>query len=74
MWPFKKYVTCIMAFFTPFNFLTLYQFYSTTSTVSLSKFRQETIESERKRFFAYMAALAYHIISTEVAKHTFKHN
>ena len=73
MGPFKKYVTCIMAFFTPFNFVTLCQFYSTTSPVSFSKLHQETIEWEGKRFFAYMATLAYHVISTEVENHIFKH-
>ena len=39
MGPFKKYVTCIMANFTTFNFATLCQFYSTTSLASFSKFR-----------------------------------
>ena len=29
MGSFKKYVTCIMVFFTPFKFVTLCQFYST---------------------------------------------
>ena len=72
MGPFKKYVTCIMAFFTPFNFVTLCQFYSTTSPVSFSKLHQETIEWEGKRFFAYMAASVYHVISTEVENHIFK--
>ena len=50
MGPFKKYVTCIMAFFTPFNFVTLCQFYCTTSPVSFTKLHQETIELEGKRF------------------------
>ena len=59
MRPFKKYVTCIMAFLTLFNFVTLYQFYSTTSPVSFSKLHQETIEWKGKRFFAYMTASAY---------------
>ena len=61
MWPFKKYATCIMAFFTPFNFVTPCQFYTTTSSVSFSKLHQETIQCDGKRFFAYMAALAYHV-------------
>ena len=73
MGPFKNYVTCIMAFFTPFNFVTLCQFYCTTSPVSFSKLHQETIMRE-KRFFEYMATLAYHVISKEVAKHIFKHS
>ena len=30
---FKKYITCIIAFFIPFNFVALYQFYYTTSPV-----------------------------------------
>ena len=74
MGPFKKYVTCIMAFFTPFNFVTLCQFYCTTSPVSFTKLHQETIEWEGKRFFAYMAASAYHVISTEVENYIFKHD
>ena len=74
MGPFKKYVTCIMAFFTPFNFVTLCQFYCTTSPVSFTKVPQETIEREGKRFFPYMAASAYHIILTEVENHIFKHD
>ena len=61
-----------MAFFTPFNFVTLCQLYCTTSAVSFSKLHQETIEWEGKRFFAYMAASAYHVISTEVENHIFK--
>ena len=39
MRPFKKYVTCIKAFFTPFNFITLCPFYSTTTPVSFTKLR-----------------------------------
>ena len=74
MWPFKNYVTCIMAFFTLFNFVTLCQFYSTTFPVSFSKLHPETTEWEGKRFFAHMAALTYHVISTEVENHIFKHN
>ena len=74
MGPFKKYVTCIMAIFTPSNFITFCQFYSTTSFVLFTKFHYETIEWEERRFFVYMAASAYHVISTEVENHIFKHN
>ena len=74
MGPFKKYVTCIMAFFTPFNFVKLCQFYCTTSPVSFTKLPQETIEWEGKIFFPYMAASAYHVISTKVENHIFKHD
>ena len=63
-----------MAFFTPFNFVTLCQLYCTTSAVSFSKLHQETIEWEGKRFFAYMAASAYHVISAEVENYIFKHD
>ena len=63
-----------MAFFNPFNFVTLCQFYSTTFPVSFSKLHQETLEWEGKRFFAYMATLAYHVTSTEVENHISKHN
>ena len=44
MEPFKNYVTCKMAFFTPFNFVTLCQFYSITSLVLYTKLHSETIE------------------------------
>ena len=44
MGPFKNYVTCKMAFFTPFNFVTLCQFYSITSLVLYTKLHSETIE------------------------------
>ena len=37
MRPFKKYITCIMAFFTPFNFVTLCLFYSITFPVLFTK-------------------------------------
>ena len=63
-----------MAFFTPFNFVTLCLFYCTPSPVSFTKLHQETIEWEGKIFFAYMTASAYHVISTEVENHIFKHD
>ena len=42
----KKYVTCIMAFFTTLNFLTLSQFYSTTFPVLFTKRHLENTETE----------------------------
>ena len=74
MGPFRKYATSIMTFFIQFNFVTLCQFYCTTSPVSFTKLHQETIEWEGKIFFAYMTASAYHVISTEVENHIFKHD
>ena len=50
MVPFKKYVTCIKAFFTPSNFVALCQFYCTTSPVSFTKLHQEIKEWEEKGF------------------------
>ena len=44
MGSFKKYVTCTMAFFTPFNFVTFCQFYFIPSPVLITNFQQETIE------------------------------
>ena len=41
--------------------------------VSFTKLHEGTIEWEWKRFFAYMAASAYHVILTEVENHIFKH-
>ena len=63
-----------MVFFTPFNFLTVYQFCSTNSPVLFTKLHEETIEWEERRFFAYMAALVYQVISTEVENQIFEHN
>ena len=65
MGPSKDYVTCIMAYFTPFDFATLSQLCSTTSSVSFTKFHLKTIEWEKRRFYAYMAYSAYHVISME---------
>ena len=59
MGPFKN-VTCIMAFFIPFTFVTLCQFYSITPHVL--------------RFFAYMTVSAYDVISKEEENHIFRHN
>ena len=74
MGPLKKYVTCIMAFFTPFNFVTLCYFYSITSPLLFPKLHQETIEWEKKRFFAYMAGSAYRVTSKEAENQMFRHN
>ena len=73
MGPLKKYVTCMMAFFIQFNFATLCQFYSTTSSVLFTELHQETIEWE-KRLFSYMASSVDGVQSTEVEKNIFKHN
>ena len=63
-----------MAFFTLFNFVTLCQVHFTTSPVSFTKLHQETIAWKGKRFFVYMAVSAYHVISSEVENHIFKHD
>ena len=47
MGPVKNFVTCIMPLlFTPFNFLALSQFYSTTFPVFFTKLHSETTERE----------------------------
>ena len=74
MGPFKKYVPCIMAFFTPFNFcdnlsILLYDFPCVIHKTSSRNYR-----IGGKKFFAYMAASAYHVISTEIENHIFKHD
>ena len=63
-----------MAFFTPCNFVTLCQFYSITSPVIFTKLHQENTEWEKRRFFGYMAASAYHVISKEVENQILRHN
>ena len=75
MGPFKKYVTCLIAFFTPFNFVTLCQFYSFTSPVLFTKLHEEIIESEKEDFLHIW--LHQHIalyISKEVENEIFRHN
>ena len=52
MGPFKRHVTCIMAFFTPFNFVTLCQFFSITSPALFTKRHWETVEWEKGRFIS----------------------
>ena len=60
MEPFKKYVTCIMAFCIPLTCVTLPQFHSFTSLVLFSK--NNKLWNEKKKDFGYMAASAYHVI------------
>ena len=42
--------------------------------MSFTNLHQETIEWEGKRYFTYMAASAYQVISTEIEIHIFKHD
>ena len=59
MRPFKKYVTCIKAFYIPSTYITLCQFYSITSPMLLTK---NKLWNERKEdFFVCMAASGYHV-------------
>ena len=75
MEPLKKFAVYIMTCFTPFNFGTFCQFYSINSPVLFTKLHQETIEwDEKRRFFAYMAASSYQVISKEVENRIFRHN
>ena len=74
MEPFKKYITCIMVFFTPFNFVTLCQSCSITYPALFTKLHWETVEWEKRRFFAYMATSPYHVISKEVKNRIFRQN
>ena len=52
---FKKYVTCIMAFYIIFNCVTLNQFYTITSTVLFpwSFTKSSKLWNERKGNFLY---------------------
>ena len=52
MGSFKKYVTCVMAFFTTFNFVRLCQLYSITSPVLFTKLNlTKKLYNERKEVF-----------------------
>ena len=52
-------------------FFTLWQFQFITSPVLFTKLHEETIEWEKRRYFAYMAASAYY---EEIENHIFRHN
>ena len=57
--------------------VTLHQVYSTASPVLftiITKNSLETMEWEKRRVFAYMAASVYHVISKEVENYSFRHN
>ena len=58
---FKKYITSIMAFFTPFTFVKLIQFYSITSLGYSRKIRSYGMRE--KKIFGYIAVSEYHVIS-----------
>ena len=72
MEPFKKCVTCIMAFFIPITYFTHFQFYFFTSPVLFTK--NSKFWNHRKEYFLYMAASLDHVISKEVENLKFRHN
>ena len=70
---FKNYVTCIMAFFTPFKHLS--PFVNFTQTLPLWYSLNFTKKEWEKRiFFSHLAASAYHVISKEVRNHILRRN
>ena len=62
MGPFKKYAFCIKAFFIPFTYITLCQFYSITSITT----KKQTMEWEKRGIFVCLSASTYHVISKEL--------
>ena len=68
---FKKYVTCIIAFFIPFICVILSQFYSITSPVLFTK-NNKLCGMRKKKIFVDMAASAYHVMPKEVENWIFK--
>ena len=60
-----------MAFFIPFMCVTFFQIYSLTSPVLFIK--NNKLWNER-RFFVYMTASVYRVISKNIENHIFKHN
>ena len=70
----KKHVTCIMAFFTPFNYLSHFVNFSLTLPLCYSLDFTKKLQNERKEDFLYMAASAYHVISKKVKNHILRHN
>ena len=71
MGPLKKYVFCIVAYFTPFNFVNFTL--SLISLVLFTKLHKEAIEWQKRRFLTHMATLAYHVVSKEVQNHMIRH-
>ena len=70
MGSFKKYVTCIIAFFIPFISVTLRQFYSFSSPVLFTK--NTKLWTERKEDFLYIWILR--VILKEVENGICRHN
>ena len=62
----KKYVTCIIAFFTPFNYLSPFVSFALTLPLCYSLDFTKKLQNERKEDFLYMAVSAYHVISKKV--------
>ena len=54
MRPFKKYVTCIMAFFTPFNYLSRFVDFTLTLPLCYSlNFTKKLYNERKENFFVY---------------------
>ena len=68
MGPFKKYVSCIMAFFTSFNYFLHFVNFTLTLSLCYSPNLNKKLQNERKE------ASAYHVMSKEVKNHIFRCN
>ena len=76
MGPFKKYVTCIMTFVTPFNYLSYFLSYNFTLTIPLCYSLNFTkkLQHERKEYFFVYGYFSEEGISKELKNHNLRHN
>ena len=65
---FKKYVTCIKAFFTPMNYLSHFANFTLTLPLCYSLNFNKKLQNERKE------ATAYQVTSKEVKNHILRRN
>ena len=65
MGPFKKYVTCIMAFFATFNFVILCQFYSNISLWYSLNFTKKLYNESEQRSGILKCLCKYSIVVSD---------
>ena len=74
MEPFKKYVSCIMVFLIPIGLCHTVNFARSLPLSYWLNFTKKLLNEKKRRFFAYMAASAYHVTSKKIESQIFRHN
>ena len=73
MGPFKKYVTSIMSFFTPFNYFLHFVNFTLTLPLCYSLNFTKILQNEKKISFLCTTVSAYHAISEKVKNYILRH-